>query len=34
MKKYISLSAFDDQWYILDDRTNTLPYGRKDVKIE
>ena len=34
-KKYISLSAFDDKQYILDDGINTLPYGHKDIpKIE
>ena len=27
----ISLSAFDDKRYILDDGINTLPYGHKDI---
>ena len=27
----ISLSAFDDKRYILDDGTNILPYGHKDI---
>ena len=27
----ISLYAFDDKRYILDDGINTLPYGHKDI---
>ena len=27
----ISLTAFDDKRYILDDGINTLPYGHKDI---
>ena len=27
----ISLSAFDNKRYILEDRINTLPYGHKDI---
>ena len=27
----ISLSAFDDKRYILDDGINTLPYGHKNI---
>ena len=30
-KNKISLSAFDDKRYILDDGINTLPYGHKDI---
>ena len=30
-KNKISLSAFDDKWYIYDDGINTLPYGHKDI---
>ena len=30
-KNKISLSAFDDNQYILDDGINTLPYGHNDI---
>ena len=30
-KNKISLSAFDDKWYIYDDGINILPYGHKDI---
>ena len=30
-KNKISLSAFDDKRYILDDGINILPYGHKDL---
>ena len=30
-KNKISLSAFDDKRYILDNGINTLPYGHKDI---
>ena len=30
-KNKISLSAFDDKWYIYDDGINTLPYGHEDI---
>ena len=30
-KNKISLYAFDDKRYILDDGINTLPYGQKDI---
>ena len=30
-KNKISLSAFDDKWYIFDDGINILPYGHKDI---
>ena len=29
-KNKISLSAFDDKGYIVDDGINTLPYGHKN----
>ena len=30
-KNKISLSAFDDNRYVLNDGINTLPYGHKDI---